>query len=168
MDFDFFVPTDINNLDLLSRLGELGTFELFSESKNTIHGQLDGVQLSFITYRYDLLDDLVDCDCVNLAGLHDIACMKLDAMASRGARRDFIDLYFLMKRIPLDLMLADYQRKTGGAGLSNYQLLKSLVYFNDAEDQPMPQMLSPIEWDSIKAELETVASEFAVHKKTDL
>lgn len=162
MDFDFFVPGDIPKMELLSVLRDAGTFELFSESKNTIHGQLDGVQVSFISYKYEFVGDLVKYGSIELAGLHDIACMKLDAISSRGTRRDFIDLYHILKQMPLEMILDDYDKKTVGSGLSRYQLLKSLVYFEDAEQQPMPKMLNAVNWDDVKVALEQAVSKIGI------
>jgi len=45
-------------------------------------------------------------------------------------------------------------RKKYGKGLANdYHLIKSLVYFADAEEQAMPKMIEQIEWERVKADI---------------
>lgn len=78
--------------------------------------------------------------------------MKLLAVANRGSRKDFVDLYTVLRDGPtlkdyLDLVPSKY----GEGRLSDYQLLASLTYFVDAEAEPMPVMLEPFDWEECKA-----------------
>jgi hypothetical protein len=55
------------------------------------------VKFSFLEYRYAPLVEPVEWaeyGC-RLAGLEDLACMKLSAIGGRGAKKDFIDIYAL-------------------------------------------------------------------------
>jgi hypothetical protein len=74
--------------------------------------------------------------------------MKLEAITGRGRKKDFIDLTFLLERYPLDTMLSWYRDKYPQG--SEYLVLRSLVYFDDAEDDPMPVMLKPLDWETAK------------------
>jgi len=58
---------------------------------------LNDVRLSFFVYPYKLLFPLIDFNGVKLADERDIACMKIEAISSRGSKKDFIDLYFLIE-----------------------------------------------------------------------
>lgn len=157
VDFDFFVEGEFRPRDVALRLRALGRFEPWTEAANTLHGLLDGIRVSFLGYRYPLLEPLVQEGCLRLASARDIACMKLSAVASRAAKKDFIDLFFLSKLIPLGEMLRDYHAKDVIEGLGDYQLLKSLTYFSEAENDPAPQMLVPAVWDEVKAALTAAA-----------
>jgi len=83
----------------------------------------------------------------------DIACMKLSAIASRGSKKDFIDFAFILKQFSLPKLLESYHQKDAAGDLSNYQLLKSLIYFTDAEKQPLPTLLSAVSWQIVKDEI---------------
>jgi hypothetical protein len=74
--------------------------------------------------------------------------MKLEAITGRGRKKDFIDLTFLLERYPWDTMLSWYRDKYPQG--SEYLVLRSLVYFDDAEDDPMPVMLKPLDWETAK------------------
>ena len=87
-------------------------------------------------------------DC-RLASLMDLACMKLSAIAQRGARKDFCDLYVLGSRhFSLQEMLGFYQKKFNIRDIGS--VLYGLVYFDDAEQERMPRMLWKVSWKEIK------------------
>jgi len=153
IDFDFFCETDINIDRLKDNIRDTGEMEIFDEMKNTLHCQLNKVKVSFISYKYPLLKILPKRKYILLSDISDIACMKLSAISSRGNKKDFIDLFYLLKYFSIENMLDDFQKKFGDDSLNSYQIMKSLVYFDDAEDQPMPVMKNKIKWDLIKEEM---------------
>lgn len=77
--------------------------------------------------------------------------MKIHAIEDRGTRRDFVDVYFLSRKYTLEEMLAFYQKKYGVLESHLYAILRSLDYFEDAEqEQQMPQMLTKVNWEEVK------------------
>ena len=86
-----------------------------------------------------------------IADIRDIAAMKIDAITTRGAKRDFIDLYFICKTgYRLAELLDFYNRKYGKLASNLIHIEKSLVFFNDAETEEMPKMLKKIQWEDVK------------------
>ena len=150
VDFDFFIKTDFTTADIIHILQDLGEFELFSESWNTINGLLNNVRVSFFSYRYPLLCDLHTYLNISVAGMEDIAAMKLEAVSGRGSRKDFIDMFYLLDCLSISEMFEKHKKKYGIKVPNNYHLLKSLVYFEDAEREPMPHMLYSVLWDDVK------------------
>ncbi len=86
----------------------------------------------------------------NICRPRDIACMKISAIASRGTNRDFIGLYLTARQFGLTELFGLFQRKFVQADYSKTHILKSLVFFDDAEKDPMPHMLVPLDWDTVK------------------
>ena len=102
-------------------------------------------------YKYPLLEQTVLFGGIQLASLADIAAMKIHAIEDRGTRRDFVDVYFLSKKYSLEEMLTFYQKKYAVLEDHLYSILRSLDYFEDAEqEQQMPKMLVPVNWEEIK------------------
>jgi len=160
IDFDFFIPADFDTSVIVNKLTLMGSYQRDSEGKNTINGTLNGVRISFFGYRYDIIDDFKIFNKIRLAGLKDIAAMKLEAIAGRGSKKDFIDMFFLLKRYTLEEIFTFHTRKYG-TGLSNqYHLLKSLVYFADAEAEAMPVMINRLDWDDVKKQIVSCARQF--------
>ncbi len=157
-DFDFFNPTDFDTSQIVNILNGLGKYERGNEEKNTVNGLLNGVRVSFLGYKYDIIDEFSHYKSIRLAGIRDIASMKLEAIAGRGSKKDFVDMFFLLKQFSLVQIFSFHARKYG-VGLSNqYHHLKSLVYFNDADEEAMPLMTSPLNWDKVKAKIRYSAS----------
>ena len=96
-----------------------------------------------------MLGDLINDHCLKLASLEDIASMKLSAVNSRGTKKDFVDIYFLLKIFNLRDIIALYKKKYH-TEFYEYMLTKSLLWFEDAEADPMPVMVENISWDEVK------------------
>lgn len=159
IDLDWFSQTDFEAPAVKEILSGLGGFMIAGESRGTIHGLLDDVKVSFFHYKYPLLFPLVKFEGINLADERDIAAMKIDAISSRGAKKDFIDLFFLLKKYPLTELLDFFNRKYQGIEYNLLHILKSLSYFEDAEHEPKPMMLMPIEWAEVKKAITKQAHE---------
>ena len=150
IDFDFFIASDFNTSAIIEKLSDIGDYERENEEINTINGSLNGVRISFFGYKYKLLETCSAYGSIQMAGLKDIAAMKLEAIAGRGSKKDFIDLFFLLRIFTLD-ELFEFHAIKYGAGLSNqYHHLKSLVYFADAENEAMPVMKEKVTWEQVK------------------
>jgi hypothetical protein len=87
-------------------------------------------------YNYPLLKDFNYLDSIRLASLEDILCMKINAIILRGSKKDFIDIYFIMKKLKLKSrdVINLFVKKFG-----NYNELiikKAITYFKDADNEP--------------------------------
>lgn len=153
VDLDFFTTKTINTNLLIKKISRTGSFKLLKEEENTVEGILDGVKVSFMTYPYIFLKKTLKFDNnVNLASATDIALMKLNAIAGRNAKKDFIDLYYFLDKGKKDLfwLFAQMKNKYKGLDYDVMHLYKSLVYFVEADKEPMPKMLCTIDWPWIK------------------
>lgn len=151
IDLDFFSPTPENPLIIEGLLAKIGKLEIFQNDAGTFSGRLNGVRLSFFLYSYPNLFPLTDLFGVRVANILDIGCMKLDAVSSRGTKRDFIDLYVICRKAkPLKELLKLFRKKYENVDYSILHILKSLVYFADAEKDEIPQMIERVEWEAVK------------------
>jgi len=164
VDLDWFTGEPLTEpLRLAAALREAGVpVAVEAVEAGTLHGEADGVRLSFLEYRYPLVHPPVEWapfGC-SLASLEDLACMKLSAVAGRGARKDFLDLYALGRRhLSLPRMLDLYQRKFQTADVGH--VLFSLTYFDDAEVEAMPEMLWDLDWQDVRRTIEGWVREYA-------
>lgn len=73
-----------------------------------------------------------------LADYRDIAAMKLIALGQRGTKRDFLDLFFLLRRkMTLRELKEIVEQKYTTICYNWPHLVRSLGYFADAEEDPM-------------------------------
>jgi hypothetical protein len=140
LDLDFFSLSQ--DLDLGSMVGALrvafGEVRVIGETDAALHVQCDGARLDFVRYPYAPLEQpTLDASGVRVAGLRDLGTMELAAIARRGIRRDFWDLYEIL-RAGLDLrsLGRDYVTRFGVAASDLYHVGRALTYFVDAEKDP--------------------------------
>ncbi len=153
-DLDFFSPKEFSPQSMIIKLQEAGHFALDSKDTGTVHGQFGNAKLSLLRYSYPLLFHTTQWLGVAIADPRDIGCMKIDAISSRGTKKDFVDLFFLLKTISLKELLALFEKKYRRVSYNLAHVLKSLVYFEDARLDPEPTMLLPYSWKEIERTLE--------------
>ena len=154
VDLDFFGRINADSEDLRDILREVGRVEVASVSKNITIFWINGVKVDMVNYPYPWLDLPIVEDGVRLASLNDIAAMKVSAIVNRGTKKDFIDLYTLLQFFKLDDILDIYSRKYSDGSL--FIVLKSLTYFDDAETDPMPNVLNDTTWETVKDSIRTI------------
>lgn len=160
VDLDFFTPQDDYEAEpLIQQLQRVGHLVIRQQSRGTLNATLEDLLISFFVYPYPLLEEFQTVWGVRIAGLLDLALMKLTALGQRGAKRDFIDLYQICHAgHSLDTLLQRLPEKFPTVTYPSYHLLRALSYFGDAETDSMPPMLVPLEWTDVQHFFETEAS----------
>jgi len=149
-DLDLFRADAFNEEDLVQQIRQTGEFTVVAKAPHTLHILMGGVRVSFLAYEYPLLFPPQEFLGMKVADPRDIACMKLNAVASRGTKRDFVHLYEAATRFGLSRLFAWFEQKYAGSRHNPVHLQKSLVYFRDAEKDPMPDMLISLSWQEVK------------------
>jgi len=152
VDLDWFTQKHMG--DAMQLAGNLRTeldISITSTAPGTLHAEAEQVRLSFLEYPYPLINPISvsnEFKCP-MASLDDIACMKLSAIAQRGARKDFLDVYTLVQQHrSLQELLDLYREKYQVSDIA--AVLYGLVYFDDAKDEPdPPQWITP--WGDVES-----------------
>lgn len=153
-DFDFCVQTEFNNEVLLEELGKIGNMEVQQNQKGTCDVMLNGVQVSFFYYPNKVIKDFAkvnEMPELQIASVLDIAIMKIVAIGGRGAKKDFFDLYNIIKRcnISTDELVNGLIQKCGN-NINYLNIVMGLSYFEDAEDEILPKTFVDYDWNEIK------------------
>lgn len=164
-DLDFFTRKEFNENTLLPQIKKISKFELEKIAWRTILGRFKDVRFSIFYYEYPLLYHPKKFGRINILDIRDIAAMKIAAIASRGVKRDFVDLYFICKEIvSLEDAIQLYDKKYKNLATTVIHIMKSLAYFQDAEADDMPHMLVPASWEWVKrffeGEVKKIAAKF--------
>jgi hypothetical protein len=160
-DLDFFVPHDFDADRLAERLFSSFPPETQARetgrARGTLHLEVEGVPVSILSYRYPLLEEprASEALAVRVASLGDLLCMKLSAIAGRGAAKDFWDLDALLSHgvaggslaTAIEMFAKKYPTVDPG------HLLRSLAYFGEADAAPLPSGLDHEGWEALKARL---------------
>ena len=144
-DFDFFMQKDINKNELLKNIAEFSNYKLLSEDVNTLYISINNIKISFISYKYEIIEKFIYIENISISGVRDISGNKLSDISSRGSKKDFIDLYFILRYKNIKEVFEDFCLKYGKDYFNKYHILKSLVFFDNADSEPMPVMIENLE-----------------------
>ncbi len=148
VDIDLFMSDTIDVNDLLAAIRTFtDEVTLLSSSRTMRFLRVNNVKVDVVAYKW--IDEPVIEDEIMLASIKDIAAMKISAITNRGTKKDFIDLYFLLQHFTFQEIIELYKTKYPDAIM--FTTLKSLVYFEDAEPEPMPYMLKDVSWEQVKS-----------------
>lgn len=154
VDFDFFTEKHFDSFELAGKISQIiSGFVLDRAEKDTLLATFEKTRFSLFFYSYPLLEKPTIFSQIQIASIKDIAAMKLAAISSRGVKRDFIDLYFIIheqKALSLKEIFELYDRKFAVLRHNKLHILRSLIYFAEADTTEMPKMLKPVEWREVK------------------
>ena len=155
-DLDFFTSEEFDEVALLPKIKKISNFQLERIAWRTILGKIEDVRFSIFYYKYPILYSVKKFGVINIVDVRDIAAMKIAAIASRGTKRDFVDLYFICKEgLSLEEILQLYDEKYENLATTKTHIMKSLIYFEDAEPDEMPGLLKEIKWKQVKKYFES-------------
>src|SRR3989338_4367228 len=164
LDLDFFTTAkNFNPQKLLTHFLGNSAWQTGFIEEGTIFGELFKSKVSFLAYpffepkRKELWHGSVRV-------LHklDLAVMKVTAISQRGRKRDFFDLYWCAINIDsLENIIRLTKTQYTANGDSYHHVLKSLVYFEDAEDDPEPEIYFKARWPEVKSFFKTEVTRIA-------
>ena len=139
IDFDFFIKSNIDTENLYENILEefknekvIKTFE----ENNTLYIEINDIKISFMTYKYDLLEDFIQTEYINISSFIDIWAMKLWAIQNRATNKDYVDIYYILHKININELIWKFYRKFWKVVSENI-ILKSLVYFDDIDNEEL-------------------------------
>jgi predicted nucleotidyltransferase component of viral defense system len=153
VDLDFFSETD--QVGRASRQEILRTLDPLSpQALEDVDGNLllrvSGLHVGFFSYGYPLLEPTDSVEGVAVASLVDVGLMKLDALITRGSRKDFYDVYAIARQIPLADLLSLAQGKYPHVRDFELMAVESLVLFDNADRDVQPDLLLDLPWEQVR------------------
>lgn len=153
VDLDFFTPEQsFDEKKIEETLSLIGAWKTTSLDRATVYGELNGAKVSLIAYPFlKFAWPFLQIGNVSLVKPQDIAVMKIVAICQRGKKRDFFDLYWISLHIQklMDSIESSQSQYLVKQNLNH--ILKSLVYFEDAEEDPNPDIYFKATWNEVKS-----------------
>ena len=152
VDLDFFSPTeDIpSTREVIEKTLNPFQIMLSDSSWGNLVYIVNNVRVGFYGYGFPLIAPLIETENIRLASIEDVALMKFDALLGRASRKDFYDLYFICKHLSLRELLNKAPQKYPSVRDFEVQVVKRLVFFENAENETNPVLLNEIDWQSVK------------------
>jgi hypothetical protein len=153
-DLDWFTSTwalrTDQRIQIAQALGQSGEFDPSRQADGLMFGRVLGADVSFIYLPVPLQDKPVSLQGAALASVAEIGVMKLVAIRDRGRRRDFVDLYGLKDRAPIEQLVELAEAKYAAYPDLLPTVARGLAYFDDAESEPMPRMHRRVRWADVR------------------
>lgn len=153
VDLDFFTTEkDFDKSELFNNFLGNNEWKTNLDRKNTIYGELYEAKISFIAYPFFIpKQNFIKYGSIRILQPRDIAVMKIMAISQRGRKRDFFDLYWCAKEAePLEDLIKRLKDQYPFIVHDYHHILKSLVYFDDAEADPEPEIVFKVNWAEVK------------------
>ena len=173
VDFDLFgdsresVGQDQRQI-ILENLSDDPSLKIVWDKDGTFSAHWRGVGISFFRLnRHPLALPPLQIAGIRVAVVEEIGAMKLAAIISRGAKKDYIDLYFILQHTSLERLFEISAIKYPYNPSFPVMAVRALAFFEDAEADPMPQMIVSVDWQKIKAILEKQALDMG-RRQTEL
>ncbi|MEA3494993.1 MAG: nucleotidyl transferase AbiEii/AbiGii toxin family protein [Bacteroidota bacterium] len=166
VDLDLFLNKDFETVNILQELNTNLEFKIILQKEQnslTINARKQNindefVKIDFIKYPYPLINKVIKSEGLRLLSIEDIIAMKLSAISNRGAKKDFYDIYELLKTFTISEMFKLFSIKF--PQIAHFHVLKSLTYFEDAESQFSPLTLNNTKWEQVKTTIEKKVNEY--------
>lgn len=152
IDLDLFGGISCDDIQLRTMLASHGQLQVINLSQNVKLFTIDGIKVDIVNYDSEWIDVMVKHNNLRLASVPEIAAMKIRAIIGRGTRKDFVDLYYLLQIFSLEEIMALFRKKY--PDVNDFIAIRSLTYFEDAEQAPMPRMIdTSITWENMKSHI---------------
>ena len=153
LDLDFFtVEKNFDEKKLLANFLDNENWQTTVEDTGTIYGELFGAKVSFIAYPFFIpKQENFLLGRISILQPIDISVMKIIAISQRGKKRDFFDLYWCAQKVEsLENIIKKLKEQYPSVAHDYHHILKSLVYFEDAESDPEPEIYFKSNWKEVK------------------
>jgi hypothetical protein len=127
--------------------------EVVNRTPGSLCAIVGGVKLDVLLHSYPVLAPYRSQENIRFASLPDLSAMKVNAITNRGSKKDFSDLLLLHEQgLTLTNSLDWFCAKYGEAG--RFLALRSLLWFDDAEEEPDPVYLNGWTWPHVRSRME--------------
>jgi hypothetical protein len=147
VDLDYFTSHEFEPSSLFESLNFDDALRI-SSSKNTLSVVANGVKIDLLRHAYAMVSPIEEIAGHRLLSVPDLAAMKLNAIANRGSKKDFYDLVELLHHHSLNEMLHFFATKYPTT--DPFSVIRSLAWYEDAEQEPDPIPLAEQTWDKVK------------------
>lgn len=149
-DIDLFVWEKFDVDLLLLELSKTLNHSVKVKTPIGAHIFVKGVKTDLVYFPAKPIRPVIEKEGVRLLSSEDIAAMKMNVIANRGAKKDFYDVYFLLKELPLKKQVDLFKEKFITQDI--FGLSRSLTYFADADMQDEIILLKEksLTWEKVK------------------
>ena len=162
IDLDLFFHEKIDHTTIENELRmEFGSVFVYeSGHKNFgIFCYIQKVKVDIVYYPHLPISAFDEVDKIRMYSSNDIAAMKIQAILGRAKKKDFWDLYELLKNFTLQQMMDWHKQKYPNQMLA-ISIPNAITYFVEAEDSETPVSFKNQTWNTVKKGIQKAVSDY--------
>jgi len=160
VDIDLFTETRFDPIIIGNIISNQFKGQLLVSYSFMLQYIVNEVKIDFVNNGLSEVYPIEKIGNIRISSELDVAALKLNAVCGRGAKKDFIDIYVLLQHYSLAELLAVFKKKIPRTDLGI--VLKSLLYFEDAEHDKMPELFIKLSWQEIKLGIEKKVKQYFI------
>lgn len=158
IDLDLFTNEPFENDKILAEIEQkFANIEVVDDDKNMLYLFIEGVKIDLALVPFPNIAPFDFVENVRLTSCPDVIAMKLNALARRGSKKDFWDLAEILDYYTINDILGFFKQKYASKDV--LYILRSMIYFEDAERQIDPDPLKKITWKQVKSKIQVAVKE---------
>lgn len=167
IDIDLFSDQPFDKEQILEMLEE--HFRPFSiinnRGRSILQCIVQDIKVDFVSVKDQFVHPPNIIEGIPFADIKDIAALKLNAIKGRGAKKDFWDIDKLLQIATLNDLLKFYLDRYPYD--DTFAVLRSLIYFDDAEGDEDPYMIEKTTWKKVKTNIINAFDNYYKQQRTN-
>jgi predicted nucleotidyltransferase component of viral defense system len=128
-------------------------FDIRQSTGFGIFGFINEIKVDLVRFRHPLIRPVREIDGIRMFSVEDILAMKVQAVLSRGRKKDFWDIAKLLQYYSV-LDFIDFHKAKNSTQNLMITVPQAITYFDDANDDADPISHKGQTWDSVKEEIQ--------------
>jgi len=150
IDLDFFTDQPLDKEFIKETLND-NFDQVTSENdrfKSIYQCLIENIKVDFVSVKDPFTYPSQIIEGVPIADIRDLAALKLNAVKGRGVKKDFWDIAKLLEFYSFEKLFQFYHDRYTYD--DTFAVIRSVVYFADAENTIAPESLDGMTWDKVK------------------
>jgi predicted nucleotidyltransferase component of viral defense system len=162
VDLDLFFHEEFNQLHLIKDLEATFEDKFVYKQQHTQFGIfcfIEDIKVDIVHFPHLPVAPIEEDDKIRMYSSADISAMKIQAILGRGKKKDFWDLYELLKHYSLQ-QLIDWHKQKYPSQMMAISIPHAITYFVDAEESETPVSFKGQTWEQIKKGISKAVSDY--------
>jgi len=162
IDIDLFSNEKFNHHQIIDELESTFQHKFVYKQQQTQFGIfcfIDDIKVDIVYFPHQPIAEMEETDNIRMYSSADISAMKIQAILGRAQKKDFWDLYELLRHYPLQ-QLMDWHKQKYPSQMLAISIPNAISYFADAEESETPVSYKGQTWEQIKKEIKRVVSDY--------
>ncbi len=162
VDIDLFCHEIFDNSQIIDALETSFQQRFAYKQQHTKFGIfcfIDSIKVDIVHFPHQLIAPIEEKDKIRFYSSADIAAMKIQAIFGRAQKKDFWDLYELLRHYSLQQLIEWHKQKYPSQMLA-ISIPHAITYFVDAEESDAPVSYKKQTWELVKKGISRAVSDY--------